>query len=378
MISEEYFSEMEQEWNDLLVSSGAGNIFLTWDWLYNWWKYFKDPHKKLFIVGSRNLDGTLVGVLPCYKQEQKRSFMPGSIRFLGSEIVCSEYMDLILLQGFELEIVQGMMNFILDNNHSIRELHLTDVGKNSNMVKFGLDFLEKANSRYLTRKGQTCPYMCLPETVDEFHGSLSQNMRSNIRRKYKNVFKNESAKIRLVEKESEIQESFNTLFSLHQERWASRGETGAFSTEALRKFHLDVGTSMLRKGWLKLYFLEIDSKTVASFYCFEFGGKYFYYQGGYDRSKEQLSPGLVLMGKIIEDAIIEGNTEFDFLRGVENYKWRWTKKYRETVDIYAYPATAYGTMFYNIQWLRGFAKNIKGNLLQDEEKKTLFTSGLQE
>ena len=48
-----------------------------------------------------------------------------------------------------------------------------------------------------------------------------------------------------------------------------------------------------------------------------------YYLSGYDPDLEKLSIGNILVAHAIEQAVRDGATTFDFLRGAEEYKYRW-------------------------------------------------------
>jgi CelD/BcsL family acetyltransferase involved in cellulose biosynthesis len=61
----------------------------------------------------------------------------------------------------------------------------------------------------------------------------------------------------------------------------------------------------------------------AALYCFACRGRGYYYAGGFNPELSRLSPGTVLTGYAIEDALLAGATTFDFLRGDEPYKYAW-------------------------------------------------------
>ncbi|MDL5503965.1 MAG: hypothetical protein QSU88_12215, partial [Candidatus Methanoperedens sp.] len=56
------FKSIRTTWNDLLAKSPDGNIFLTWEWLFEWWEYFNNG-KKLKILMIEDRDET-VGIMP--------------------------------------------------------------------------------------------------------------------------------------------------------------------------------------------------------------------------------------------------------------------------------------------------------------------------
>ncbi len=53
-----------------------------------------------------------------------------------------------------------------------------------------------------------------------------------------------------------------------------------------------------------------------------------FYQSGMDPRYRRFSIGLLLIGAVIEAAILGHHTEFDFLRGDEAYKLKWANAVR--------------------------------------------------
>ena len=73
--------------------------------------------------------------------------------------------------------------------------------------------------------------------------------------------------------------------------------------------------------------------NIAAIFAFQYRDKLLYYQAGYDPAYSKYSPGLTLMALVIEYAISKGLKEYDFLRGDEEYKWKWTNDYRMTISF---------------------------------------------
>ena len=91
------FKALKDEWNQLLSSSYSNSVFLTWEWLYTWWKYY-NYSKKLFIVTVRDKEGALLGIAPMCITEVKSNGLTSmkTLTFLGTGEVCSEYLDFIV------------------------------------------------------------------------------------------------------------------------------------------------------------------------------------------------------------------------------------------------------------------------------------------
>ena len=56
------------------------------------------------------------------------------------------------------------------------------------------------------------------------------------------------------------------------------------------------------------------------------------YLSGFDEDFATVSPGTLLLGHLIEDAIRDGTREIHFLRGGETYKYAWGGADRRNVN----------------------------------------------
>jgi len=61
---------------------------------------------------------------------------------------------------------------------------------------------------------------------------------------------------------------------------------------------------------------------AAAYWCFDYRDRLWVYNSGLDPAYASLSPGWVLLGRLIQWAIEHGRREIDFLRGDESYKFR--------------------------------------------------------
>ena len=108
----ETFTALREEWNELLQASDSDCLFLTWEWLYTWWKHLADD-RQLSILTVRSA-GQLVGLAPLGLRHSSlwhRRPLP-VLEFLGSGFVGSDYLDLIARRGFEREVQQAFAVFL--------------------------------------------------------------------------------------------------------------------------------------------------------------------------------------------------------------------------------------------------------------------------
>jgi CelD/BcsL family acetyltransferase involved in cellulose biosynthesis len=113
------------------------------------------------------------------------------------------------------------------------------------------------------------------------------------------------------------------LLRLHRARWTSRGEPGILDDPRVQRFHEQALPQMLMAGLARCYTIHIAGEIVGAYYGFLDRGRAYAYLGGFDPAFSEESPGSILMGHAIAEAVREGASEFHFLRGQERYKYDW-------------------------------------------------------
>jgi len=338
-IPEDEFLRMGSRWNDLLDISSSKNIFLTWEWLSTWWKYFGGGQKVLCVLGAWDRTGELVAVAPFYREPVRGVLRVERIRFLGSQKVSSEYLDCIVRLGMEREAIEGFVDHLFRRIPVPVRVEWTDMSAESVNVTLIERTLEDYGIPYVRKEAEVCPFLPLNGNLPDFDKSIGPKNFRRKRRVFQRDFGNTP---RVIDSAEEVEGAFTSLYRLHGSRWATKGKKGNFVDSNVRRFHSEVGKKFLEKGWLRFYLLDGKDGPIAALYCFAYGGKTSYFQSGFDPLYGKWSPGLILVGTAIEDAIANRQKEFDFLRGTEEYKKRWTKERRETVHLVAFPPTRRG------------------------------------
>ena len=123
------------------------------------------------------------------------------------------------------------------------------------------------------------------------------------------------------------------VLRLHRLRWADEGGSYGIPQGPVERFHREVAPLLAERGWLRLYRLHVEGKAIAAVYGIEIARRFFFYQSGWDPAWSARSPGVVLVGRTVEDAYARGLTDYDFLRGTEPYKLDWAQDRRETCNV---------------------------------------------
>lgn len=311
------FEEVKEEWNSLLAHSSSNTIFLTWEWQFSWWKSFGGELFIILIYERKDL----LAILP-FLISRKLGFHV--LKFIGAPD--SDYLGFIIKKSFERIILDYFLNDFLSNNSRIGIIELHSINETSPLYLLINDVV--GNDFNVNYSKKICPYISLPGTYDAYLKSLSSGMRYYIKRKRRKLYRDYCVNVGFVCTKEDLEKRMTDFILQHQKRWNTLHKPGAFSNNSFEDFHLKVGKRLLQKGWLKLYYLELNNHPVASYYLFHYKNALYYYLSGFEPEYGKYSPGVVLMEQAISDAINEGLDKFDLMRGEESYKFKWTSQRR--------------------------------------------------
>ncbi len=202
-----------------------------------------------------------------------------------------------------------------------------------------------------------CPYLELCDDWERYLGTLTPTRRQTLRRKERHLRRHYAVTITDYDG-ARLDEGLSCLMTLHERRWASGGEAGAFQNARVQRLHRRFAAELAARQQLWLATLDLDGAPAAAWYGFTDRDTVYFYQSGRDPRWERESVGLVLMGAMIRRAIERGYRRCDFLRGDDAYKRHWTETRRMTEEITVFRAGWRG------RWLRALdgAATLRGRL----------------
>ncbi len=309
---------LQTEWQTLAAACTAATVFQTWEWNAAWWEHFGRGGRRLRLVTFRDADGILVGLAPLmtsfwYATPLRR------LSFLGTGT--SDYLDVLAAPGWEHQVAESLYTYLeATGGWQIADFQQLRVG---GVLRGHLPPSENRLT-VLDAPGEACPFLPLPPDWDTLLRGLGKKTRANVGYYDRALAKVYAVEIGPVTDEAELDSELTCLFALHARRWNQRWLPGVFSRKSVQAFHRDVARRLLRRGWLRLFALRLDGETQASLYCFGYGDRICYYQGGFEPTLARLSLGTVLTARAMQTAVAEGREVFDFLRGDEPYKAKWT------------------------------------------------------
>jgi len=315
----ESFRDLKETWNTLLQKSDDNNIFLTWEWLFNWWQIYSKG-KKLRIILIK--DGEkIIGIIPLMSVKYKQGFI--SIDTL--ENLCSEecdYSGIILSEkrGESIALVSKYMANIINDEKLVIRMH--QIPENSAFLT-SLRGQYPSLSKYLNfqeQKESSCARIVLPATWDQYFSSLSGKLRYKLRRKMKLLETEHKVELYKYDGSPDLNEKLQILFDLHQKEW---GNESKFIQHEAREFYLNVSADCSRNRWLDLHILYADEKPASISWGFSYNNIFWGMTIAFNADYSGYGVGNLHFMKLIENCTNRGLKIFDFLKGDEHYKSRW-------------------------------------------------------
>ena len=288
-------------WAELAQESR--NIFSTWEWASTWWRHYGEGLTPLVVV-RRGPAGDVAALLPLYVWSRRplrvaRFIGHGPADQLGP--VCAPAEHESVAAALRQAAMQARLDLVL-----------------AELLPGAEGWRDVLREKPLF--AEASPILRLDRGWDGYLEGRSPNFRQQVRRRERNLERQHAVRFRLAVDADRLQDDMTLLFELHRARWAS----GSAFTR-WQPFHRDFAASALERGWLRLWFLELDDRPMAAWYGFRFAGVESYYQAGRDPAAGEEAVGSVLLAHSIREAAADGMREYRLLRGAESFKLRFAE-----------------------------------------------------
>lgn len=320
---------LQDHWNTLLVSTNNA-VFSTWEWITCWWKHFGDGRRLRVLVAEEGHRPIAIAPLMLSEYKVMKFGRLRKIEFVGTPQ--SDYNNFILNEN-EPECLRLFVNHI-EGLHDWDLFEVRDVLDDSTSARLLCDYSVTSPWRLEKRVSTLAPYVELPPTLEEFRRLLGEAMRHNLSRRWRRLREQYHIDFKTYRDFTSVQEAMDVLFELHQKRRSNIGGVPSpFMTSDTRAFHSELATIFAGKDWLNLNFLMADDEAIAGTYCFDYSGKTYSYQAGFDPRFSRYGVGSLLILRNIEESIRGHLGEYDFLKGAEPYKFSWPVKVRRSLVV---------------------------------------------
>jgi CelD/BcsL family acetyltransferase involved in cellulose biosynthesis len=301
------------EWRELLARDPDSHIFATPEWNRVWWDEF-GAGKDLFIL--RMMRGSDVcAIVPLYrKPEGDRKIL----RFIGG-IDLTDYLGPICAPQDRDLVAATLVRWLSETDVEWDEFDAHNMPVPFGFAEFLVDHVDRQGFRFTIEQEETAALLLLPDDWDAYLRGLGGKERHELKRKRRRLEREHpDAQVRRSSPET-IDTDLKVFVEMHR---GAEGMKGHFMRPEIATFFERMADVFMPLEWLRLDFLEIAERAVASTFGFELNGVFYLYNSAFEPEAQRLSPGLVLVSELVKDAIEKDLRVFDFLRGPERYKYQ--------------------------------------------------------
>jgi CelD/BcsL family acetyltransferase involved in cellulose biosynthesis len=313
--------ELRDEWNALLEQTATHVPFMRYEYQKLWWETRGGgewPDARLVLVTAHQ-DGHLFGAAPLFYVQDWQG--RPALLLVGS-IEISDYLDLLVRPDDQAAFLDELLPFLKENTEipEWQALDLYNLLQESPSLPALEQAAQKAGLTYRVEELQHSPYVPLPGDWDAYLESIDKKQRHEIRRKMRRA-ENGLLPVswHIVNGGADLDAELTDFIDLMRQD----ADKAAFFNEAMEQHFRKTAEFAAGDGSLLLAFMTIGEEKAAGYLCFDFLNRIWVYNSGINwREYAEYSPGWVLLGYLLQWSIEQKREAFDFMRGDEQYKYR--------------------------------------------------------
>lgn len=292
-------------WDD--AASRQDNVFSTWEWASAWWEVYGGGWQPL-VYALQDRDGSTRALLPLCLAHRgplrlARFIGHGPADQLGP--VC---------RAEDRETAAEALREVLAEHIGVRGVLLAE------RMRADEGWSELLGAHRVNRRSFPILNLEGPDW-DGWLATKSANFRQQARRRERKLVRERGLRFRLVTGGAELGPAIELLMELHRARWGS----SSVLQPNRRRFYDAFLQLAAERGWVRLWFAELDGRPAAAWLGFRFDGIEAFYQSGRDPAEERGGVGTALLLHTIREAFRDGLREYRFLLGDEAYKSKFTR-----------------------------------------------------
>ncbi len=318
--SEEQWRALAEEWNRLLEQSVSDVPFLRHEYLLAWWQHRGGGEwqaDELYILLGRGAQGDLLGAIPFFISKNHAG--NPTLRLVGS-IEISDFLDALARPADLGAFLQAALSHLTGPDAPVWDTLEWENLLESSPTLSALEAAAKAYGlAHQVERLQPSPSITLPADFDIYLDSLDTRYRRELMRKARNALGYFiPVQVVRIGAEDDLHAAMEDFFTMMREET----EKQAFLTEAMVAQMHAIVQAAADNGWLDLRFLLVGREKAAGYFNFIYRNRVWVYNSCLAQKFSNLSPGIVLMSLLIQDAIEQGMQDFDLMRGDEEYKYQ--------------------------------------------------------
>jgi CelD/BcsL family acetyltransferase involved in cellulose biosynthesis len=333
------YAELEtlaEQWERLFRATENASIFTSYEWTTTWWSHFRGTARLHVLAAYRGIE--LVGIASMMLDDHVVAGLKvfTRIRFIGTGI--SDRLDFLIAPGAEQLVLELFATHLFGQRWDI--LDLDEIAQDSATIGLLTDSAKRFGAQIEVKPQSVCPTVSLPIHFNTYFESTSREIQRKIKRYRSRAADTRGFQLKLITGEDDLLPSLNSFLVMYRKYFSQRPGTSHLTGEQFSAFRREVAVKFARRGRLLLALLQVDGKDVAGQLCFQQGPMCYEYNRCYDQDWKRENVGTLLLWEVLRYCVANGCRQYDFLRGVEQFKLDWGAKPRQQLRARIYRRSA--------------------------------------
>lgn len=340
------FLDLEPAWNEAVERAGIAHPFLRHEWVRTWWDCFGEGNR-LHILLARS-GGRIQAIAPFMSETAQMYGVPiRRLRLLHNDH--TPRAD-IVVAGPPEEAYRAIWTALVNDPERWDVLQLGQLPAESGTRDI-LSRLAAGDgcSTGVWHSGAS-PYLTVRGSWSDYCASLTAKFRQNIRNRLTRLRQFGEPRLETVDARPGLESACDDVVRLEAAAWKHSEGTAICSDSAVDRLYRAFAERALERGWLRLFFLTINGRRIATSYSLCYQGRLFLFKTGYDPEYAKCSPFKLLTYFILRDAFTKRLAEVDFLGDPEPWKLDWTRTTRPHDWLYLFSRSVRGRLLHPVKF----------------------------
>lgn len=342
-------ARISAEWDELVSRSIEPVPFLRASFLRAWWRGFGRGRPRLVIV--RDTGGGLVGgALFAHRWGTVRGIPVRELALASN--VHSNRADLVAEAGYEKEVGIALARWACRSRTGWNVLRIDGVPEESAVLRAFSGELERLGFPRGAKPAERPPWIPIENGLAAFEATLASKWKSNLRNREKRIAAiGELTHETITSATPDLDARLDECFALEAKTWKGAQGSAIDSDPRTRRFYRQIAKDAAADGTLRLHTFRVGGRLAAFQLDVEAAAIEYVIKIGYEPELSKLSPGALLLKRVIAAAISRGLERVDLLGGDMPWKRDWTGRVRPHVSFFAFGRGPLGISLHALEFV---------------------------
>lgn len=340
------FAGMESVWNDTVERAAVAHPFLRHEWLRTWWDCF-GADRRLHIVVVRS-NGRIMAIAPLMWDTTWMYGVPlRCLRLLQNDH--TPRADIIVAERPD-DSYRAIWRSLINSSETWDVLQLSQIPRSSPTFSTLLSLAAGDDCTSGIWHSDDSPYLSLDRTWETYCAGLRPKLRQNLRNRWSRLESIGRPALQVLQDRAAVQAASDEALHLEASGWKYGAGTAIGSDPWTHHFYTRLATRAAGRGWLRLLFLTVNGRRIATAYSACYQDRLMFLKTGYDPAYAKYSPFNLLTHAALRDAFATDLTEVDFLGDDEPWKLEWTRTTRPHDWLFIFRPTLRGRLVHQLKF----------------------------